>query len=154
MLEFAVVTNGGRGDAQCSHVQRQLTEWTMAFEERPFTLVTPPESAMSWERYKHLASGELRELLNSGECDERKYQELLENHPTLVPAGYPAVDAGQNGMFPPAVITQPLLSGLQSRIPDFAAITHDSGTVYATLVEIESPCKSWATAKGVCPELS
>ena len=66
----------------------------------------------------------------------------------MVPGADPAADVGGNGLYPHGVITQPKLSGLKSRIPDFCIISHDSGSVYATLVEIESPSKPWANKNG------
>ncbi len=109
----------------------------------------PPELAMGWDDYSALAARELSALLASGECDERTFQRLLEEHPILVPGVYPSTQAGHNGIFPSSVITQPPLTGLNTRLPDFCVISHDSGTLYASFVEIESPCKPWATKAGV-----
>jgi hypothetical protein len=117
--------------------------------ERTYSLVEPPEPAMSWEEYSALAAGELSALLESGCSDERDYQRLLENHPILVPGVYPSLSAGHNGIFPSAVISQPPLTGLNSKVPDFCVISMDSGTLYVTLIEIESPTKRIAKESGV-----
>ena len=123
-------------------------------DNNSFTIVIAPEAAMSRDEYTALATSELRALLNSGESDERKFQELLEDHPILVPGVYPSLHGGHNGIFPSAVITQPPLTGLNSKVPDFCVIAWDSGTLHITFVEIESPCKKWATTKGIqCADL-
>lgn len=115
---------------------------------RTYELVQAPSPAMEWDQYRGIAESDLHTLLDSGECDEQSYQVLLERHPSLVPAAHPAIDAGHHGLFPGAVITKAPLTGLVAKIPDFAAISFDSGTTYVALVEIESPCKSWSTGKG------
>lgn len=117
-------------------------------KRRRYDFVEPTEPAMGLEKYATLVTDELHLLLNSGECDERAFQTLLEDHPMLVPGVYPSLDTGHNGIWPSAVISQPPLTGLESKVPDFCVISADSGTVYATFVEIESPCKRWATGSG------
>ena len=107
-----------------------------------------PQPPMGWEEYAEIARTELATLLASGESNEVAYQRLLECHPTLVPAAYGVIDAGHNGMFPDSVISQPPLTGLNQKRPDFIGISWDSGTLYATLIEIESPSKLWATKDG------
>ena len=103
---------------------------------------------MAPQDYAQRAKSELRTLLERDEYEEKRYQKLLEEFPCLVPGADPATDVGSNGFYPSGVITQPQLSGVSSRFPDFCIISHDSGSVYATLVEIESPSKAWATKKG------
>jgi hypothetical protein len=117
-------------------------------QENSFELATPPEAAMGHDEYSNLASSELRALLGSGVCEEHTYHALLEDHPILVPGVFPSVKSGHNGIFPGGVISQPPLSGLDARVPDFCVISWDSGTLHITLTEIESPCKLWWTAKG------
>lgn len=55
---------------------------------------------------------------------------------------------GGHGPFPGAVISQPVLPGFSRKIPDFLWLARDSATVYAVLIEIEDPAKSWATSAG------
>ena len=116
--------------------------------EKSYVLEKAPHPPMPRNEYAALAISELNALLDSGEEDECRYQELLERHPCLVPCAYPTVDVGHNGIYPDAVITQPPLTGIGTKRPDFCSITFDSGTLYATFVEIESPCKEWSTSKG------
>ena len=116
--------------------------------QKTYEIVEPSAPAMRTQEYIRYVMSELRTLLDADEGNERRYQELLEEHPCLVPGANLATDVGGNGLYPPGVITQPRLSGLKSRIPDFCIISHDSGSVYATLVEIESPSKHWANKNG------
>src|SRR5438034_11321198 len=95
---------------------------------KSYEIVKPPLPATSFEEYANKAVQELAHLLDSGECDEQPYQLLLEKYPVLIPGTHPVIDAGHNGYFP-GVISQPRLTGLQSRIPDFAVISWNSGTL-------------------------
>jgi hypothetical protein len=78
------------------------------------------------------------------------YQKLLERYPILIPGmGIDSIlPVGHNGIFPQGVITQPILPGLAAKRPDFCVMSYDSATLYATFIEIESPCKRWATRSG------
>jgi hypothetical protein len=115
--------------------------------KKTYKLETPDEPAMSLDVYGSLVNRALRELLDSQVTDEYLFQALLEDHPSLVPGLYPN-GSGHNGIFPGAVISQPRLAGMPSKVPDFGIISHDSGTLYATFVEIESPSKRWANKDG------
>jgi len=103
---------------------------------------------MQWNEYEAIASAELKALLENGECDERRYQQLLERHPSLVPSSWGTFRAGHHSTFPVALIAQPVLSGLGAKRPSFLWIARDSLTTYAVLIEIESPCKDWFTKAG------
>jgi hypothetical protein len=106
----------------------------------------PPPFA--WPAYKRAVRGQLSNLLKSGVCDERTYHRFLELHPSVLPWFYGTFGAGHHGLIHGSIITQPRLPALRGKQPDFMMITHDSGSVYAVLVEIESPCKRWFTGKG------
>jgi hypothetical protein len=58
------------------------------------------------------------------------------------------IGGGHHGLVHGAVISQPRLPALGGKQPDFMMITRDTGSVFAVLVEIESPCKSWFTRAG------
>ena len=92
--------------------------------------------------------GEYRALLSSGP-DERQVQAFFERYPALVPGGL--TPGGSTGHYPLhcALITQPVLPGFHSRLPDLMWIATDSGTWYPTLIEIESPGKRLFTKRGV-----
>lgn len=115
---------------------------------KTYEIVKPPEPAMPWPEYKHRISTDWKSLLESDECDEIKFQSFLENHPCFLPCVHGAFNEGHHGLFPNAVISQPVLTGLATKIPDFLMIANDSECIYALLIEIESPCKSWFTKTG------
>lgn len=61
---------------------------------------------------------------------------------------------GQSGHYPylGTVISQPELTGLSKRIPDFMWLACDSATIYPVLIEIEAPSKTWYTKAGKTTE--
>jgi hypothetical protein len=101
---------------------------------------------MPWSKYRTIIADEWRKLSRSkhGEAD---YQRFFERHPSMLP-WYGAPYTGAHGMFPSAVISHPVLTGLSSKVPDFLWIPRSSAAVYAVLIEIESPEKAWATQSG------
>lgn len=115
---------------------------------KTYNLQVPSEPALDWDTYSHAVHEELDRLLISGDCDEKRYQQLLERNPSLLPWAYGTFGGGHHGLIHGTIISQPRLVGLVGRQPDFMYIARDSASVYAVLVEIESPCKRWFTAKG------
>jgi hypothetical protein len=85
-----------------------------------------------------------RQLIDSDEStDERLVQSFLERHPSLLPGSHSVDGSSGHWPFPFAVISQPKLPGLSTRIPDFMWIASDSASVYPILIEIETPHKRW-----------
>src|SRR5438552_1960457 len=116
---------------------------------KSYEVVTPPAPPMVWDDYVATMESEWNALLSSNSVAESDFQEFLERHPCYLPQ----VDhffggRGGHGPYPSAVITQPVLPGYSRKIPDFLWIARDSATVYAVLIEIEDPKKSWATSAG------
>ncbi|MEH2241922.1 Shedu anti-phage system protein SduA domain-containing protein [Nostoc sp.] len=73
---------------------------------------------------------------------EKELQKFFEENPSFIPGAW--TPGTKSGHYPLhcALITQPKLQGLTTRIPDFMWIaTHSSGW-YPTLIEIESPSKN------------
>lgn len=114
---------------------------------KTYSLTTPPEAAMPWKAYEALVVTEWSQLLDSNP-NEAQLQTYLERHPCLLPWVEGEFGGGHHGAFPAAVITQPKLAGIGDRYPDFLWIVRDSLSVYAVLVEIESPRKHWFTRAG------
>ena len=104
----------------------------------------------SWEDYKASVSQSWRALATSSQDNERVLQDFLENHPCLVPGAFSTVGAVRSGHYPRphAVFRQPVLSGLQTRRPDFMWLAIDSSTISPVLVEIEVPAKRWFRQDG------
>lgn len=103
---------------------------------------------MAWDDYARIVERQLADLLDAGECRESSYQHLIEHHPSLLPWVYGTFGGGHHGLVHGAIISQPRLPGIDGKQPDFMMIARDSGSVYAVLVELESPCKPWFTKSG------
>ena len=73
--------------------------------------------------------------------DERAVQLFLEQNPILLPGAW--TPGTKSGHYPLrcAVISQPKLPGLKSKIPDFMWISSHSLMWYPALIEIEKPSK-------------
>lgn len=102
--------------------------------------------AWIWDRYEKTIKKEWQFLLdNQSQFKEKDFQVFLERNPSFLPL--PFLE-GAHGLFPTAIISQPVLPGLQSKIPDFALLSRDSASFYANFIEIEDPNKPWATKSG------
>src|SRR4051794_36921269 len=96
------------------------------------------------EAWLRASSAELSELLSDrGRTEERPIQRWLEHHAAFVPGA-----RGPDGMsgwqpWPGALITEPRLTGIIAKVPDFCWLAADSVNLTAVLVEIETPAKPW-----------
>jgi len=92
------------------------------------------------DEYVASATNEYQQLLASV-TDEKPMQEFLDRNPCFVPGAL--TPGGGSGHYPflCALVSQPQLTGLRSRQPDFMWIAANSLTWYPTLIEIESPNK-------------
>jgi antiviral defense system Shedu protein SduA len=115
--------------------------------KKTYRIETPPQKALSWSKYKSRIEKEWKLLLASSH-KESDFQAFLEKHPCYLPWKTTFHGEGHHGIFPHAVVSQPRLTGLAGKIPDFLWISRDSESVYAVLIEIESPRKKWFTSSG------
>jgi hypothetical protein len=120
--------------------------------EHSYELVVPPEAPVPWDTYSRAVGELLDGLLASREVREPVYQQLIEQHPSLLPWIYGTFGGGHHGLVHGAVIAQPHLAGLSGHRPDFMMIARDTSSLYAVLVGIESPGKRWFTQKGQATE--
>lgn len=120
----------------------------MGFNTTTYQLVTPPEQAMSWSAYEAIINKEWAELLARNDTAERDFHSFFERHPCCLPQLYRLFQQGGHGVFPGAVVSQPVLPGFVKKVPDFLYLARDSACVYAVLIEIEHPAKPWATTAG------
>lgn len=104
-----------------------------------YTQAKGPER-IHYDDYSERCSAEFQKLL-AGNSTESKLQKFFEKNPCLVPGAW--TPSAKSGHYPMhcALITQPRLPGLKSRIPDFMWISTNSQYWYPTLVEIERPDK-------------
>ena len=119
------------------------------FSKKTYNIVSAPAKAWDWHRYERTLAEKWSHLLkNQQNYCERDFEQFFELHPCMLPWLYGEIGRGAHGMFPNALISQPILPGLDSKIPDFMWIASDSSSVFVVLIEIEDPNKSWATKKG------
>jgi Domain of unknown function (DUF4263) len=92
------------------------------------------------------AAAELRALVDGeGAADEAVLQRWLEQHPSFVPGAFGPRGSSGWEPWPRAVITQPPLTGMLTRVPDFIWLARDSRRLTAVCIEIERPAKRWFT---------
>jgi hypothetical protein len=104
-------------------------------------------NALDLQKYVELQNKEYKNLLDSSKS-ERDIQCFFERNPSFVPGAWtPGIKSGHYPLHC-ALITQPKLIGLRTKIPDFMWISTHSGGWYPTLVEIEKPSKNIFTKKG------
>ena len=104
---------------------------------------------MPWEEYVQRSTQEWAGLLESKQGkEERSIQSFLVRHPSFVPGAYSLIGPSGHRPFPGALISQPPLSGVGNRIPDFMWLSMDSANFSPVLIEIESPVKRWFNSKG------
>lgn len=114
-----------------------------------YEMAVSPPPAMPWKEYAARVEAEWAALLNSPEgASEASIQTFLETHPSMVPGAQSMSGTSGHSAFPTALIKQPKLPGFSDRFPDFMWIAADSGTIYAVVVEIESPKKLWFNRNG------
>ncbi len=108
----------------------------------------PPPMAV--DTYVDRVAAEWASLLDSDPA-EPLVQAFLEAHPLMVPGahlGIGGITKTGHAPFPMALIAQPPLRGLTTRIPDFLWLATDSLVFNPVFIEIESPGKRWVTTAG------
>lgn len=104
---------------------------------------------MAWAEYERLMLNEWQNLMTSSQrSKEDAFQHFLEANPSMIPGAFSLPLPSGHYPFPQAVISQPILRGLGTKVPDFLWLASDSGTLYPVLIEIENPTKRWFTEKG------
>lgn len=107
------------------------------FPQRPADDGPPP---VPWDDYVRALGAEYQALL-SAEPAEEEMQRFFERNPALLPGAF--LGGVGHGAFPDALISQPSLSGIGDRRPDFMWLARNSAMVQPVLIEIESPRKRW-----------
>ena len=105
--------------------------------------IPPP---MQWEKYEKLIKNKWNQLLESEDSKiERKIQEFLEKHPSMLPGAFGILGSSNLNPFPLAVISQPKLQGNDTKISDFLWISSDSTSSYLIFIELKLPTELWWT---------
>ncbi|PIB27166.1 Shedu anti-phage system protein SduA domain-containing protein [Maribacter sp. 4G9] len=90
------------------------------------------------------ASEKLDFLLKNFADDETKFQTFFELNPSFMPGARDEFSImGQSGHepFSNCLISQPKISGIINRIPDFMWLANDSAYFTPVIIEIEAPSK-------------
>ncbi|WP_437726952.1 Shedu anti-phage system protein SduA domain-containing protein [Sorangium sp. So ce861] len=111
---------------------------------------------MPWDDYREQAAAAWLDFLRSADpTNERAFHAFFETYPVLLPGAYGAVrrwqfgvTGSEHGPLPGGVISEPELPGCRPKRPDFLLFEQDSASVYAVLIEIEAPSKSWCNSDG------
>lgn len=116
-----------------------MLEKTYHLEDGP-----PP---WTWEEYEEWLTKEWSHVLDVNANSEKELHAFLAKHPSLLPGGEggDASIGGHHGAFPPAVVSQPPLPGIDTRFPDFLWVSKHSGALIPVLIEIEKATKRWFT---------
>jgi hypothetical protein len=102
----------------------------------------PPQS---FDAYASAAVDQYRRLLDVAD-DERVLQDFIEQNPCFAPTVSPK---GSEYPVFGTLISQPVLTGLRSKKPDFLVVPWNSSYWYPTFIEIESPSKALFRADGI-----
>lgn len=115
--------------------------------EKTYEIKVGP-SARDIDSYALEKNDEYFNLLDSA-SSEVELQKFFESHPSFIPGAW--TPGTKSGHYPLhcALITQPELRGLTTKIPDFMWIATHSAGWYPTLIEIEKPEKRIFKRNGV-----
>jgi len=115
--------------------------------DKTYEIIKDRPLPMSWEEYEKRLTQEWQTLLSS-DPDEKEVQAFLEKHPCLLPGVFTMTITSGHYPFPNAVISQPPLSGIGEKIPDFMWFSTSSLEFQLVLIEIERPNKKLFTSGG------
>jgi hypothetical protein len=119
----------------------------MGLLDKTYKMADNPPPPMPWDEYERWLKNEWQRILNSAE-NERDIQNFLEKHPCLIPGAFNMKGKSGHYPFPDAVISQPPLTGVGVKIPDFMWLSTNSLEFEPVVIEIESPKKKWFTSVG------
>lgn len=104
--------------------------------------------SLTGTEYSSKVSTEWSALLNNPQATEKDMQQFLETNPCLLPFNEVPLNHGKGKALSSAIVTQPILTGLKTKRPDFLYFTGNSAEITAVFIEIESPKKQWFTCNG------
>ena len=95
--------------------------------------------------YERRVMDDYRKLLKEKCNDEKAFQEFFEKNPSLVPGAKSNFIENPSGHGPInlALISQPKISGLNDKHPDFMWLSWDSSAFCPVFIEIETPGKKY-----------
>lgn len=118
------------------------------FLEKHYQIISDCPKAIEWDEYEKIIIKEYEELMKTKMNDESAFQDFFERNPCMLPGAFGFFGESGHTPFNNVLITQPKLTGLTTKIPDFLWIASDSCTIYPVFIEIEKPSKRWFTSSG------
>lgn len=112
-----------------------------------YEAIADKPAPMSWTEYEARLQSAWQALLDS-DPSECVVQSFLEKHPCLLPGVFNMGTTSGHYPYPDAVISQPPLAAVGSRVPDFMWLSTNSIELEPVLIELERPSKKWFTQKG------
>ncbi|MGE8001190.1 Shedu immune nuclease family protein [Lysinibacillus sp. NPDC093190] len=119
-----------------------------SISKKAYELVYDAPKAIEWEVYEKKVMNEYKILIEENADDEKKFQEFFERNPSLLPGAFGIYGESGHAPYNNALITQPLLQGLTTKIPDFLWLSTDSLNISPIFIEIEKPNKKWFRKNG------
>lgn len=121
----------------------------MSIFKKPYEFVDNGSKALDWDVYERIVIEEYEELLKQKGNEEGVFQNFFERNPAFLPGAFGIYGESGHPPYNYALVTQPLLNGLASKIPDFLWIASDSLAIYPIFIEIETPNKRWFRNDGI-----
>lgn len=98
---------------------------------------------LDWDVYELKALKKYKDLLDTENLDEDKMQEFFEKNPCFIPGAFGELTNTTHKPLHGSLISQPILPGFKSKIPDFMWIAKNSDYMIPVLIEIEKPNKEY-----------
>ncbi|MGD6834414.1 Shedu immune nuclease family protein [Sutcliffiella halmapala] len=121
----------------------------MSIFKKAYELINNAPQALDWDTYEKVVVEEYEQLLKQNGNEERVFQDFFERNPAFLPGAFGVYGESGHSPYNNALIIQPLLQGLTSKIPDFLWIASDSLNIYPIFIEIETHNKRWFRKNGV-----
>lgn len=115
---------------------------------KTYELAKNPPKPINWEYYEKKVLEDYRLLLKNEPTDEDVFQDFFEKNPAMLPGAFGFFGESSHLPYNNALITQPVLQGLETKVPDFLWIASDSLNIYPVFIEIEAPSKKWFNKDG------
>ncbi|MCU9592833.1 DUF4263 domain-containing protein [Caldibacillus thermolactis] len=115
---------------------------------KSYNLVSDAPKPISWEDYERKVLEDYNILLEKKRDDEKIFQDFFEKNPAMLPGAFGFFGESGHAPYNNALITQPVLQGLTTKIPDFLWFASDSLNIYPVFIEIEAPGKKWFNKDG------
>lgn len=119
----------------------------MGFNKK-YEIVVSEAKSVDWDEYVSNIQKEYKRIISENKDEEKVFQKFFEENPCMLPGAYGFFGESGHTPYLNVLITQPILTGLTTRIPDFLWIANDSCNVYPVFIEIEKPAKKWFRGDG------